>query len=273
MKLFKNRLLMATLAAFLAVNFMACQRDKLPAPPKESPQAAKIKRLFKNMPKLVITDPKTGKQLRIADGGFSFANPPSTNFSDPNTGVVWTNSETGGTLYVTGNAFGNNSGGGSVGAGSYTYPINYAFCFQADNDFWGTDLFEGWGRNFDGVSGVIGISGDLSPENLEGGEDIEDILNGFAYYLVYDSRAQGNYRIINWFDELEDPDDLEGQGFAMIIDFKNEKLFFSKSGQLNVSGGNMTFTGTYLQIDASMFEDDDDPTFREVSGFGTMGCE
>jgi hypothetical protein len=90
--------------------------------------------------------------------------------------------------------------------------------------------------------------------------------------MVYDKQAQGSYNIINWFDDLEDPADLEGEGFAYIIDFRNEKLFFSKSGQLNVSGGQMTFTGKYLEISASLFEDEDNPTFREVSGFGTMGC-
>tara|TARA_B100000768_G_C11240827_1_gene359452 strand:- start:248 stop:433 length:186 start_codon:yes stop_codon:yes gene_type:complete len=59
--------------------------------------------------------------------------------------------------------------------------------------------------------------------------------------------------------------------------FENFDVYFSLDGNINVSGGEMTFTGSYfslLNLFGSFFDDDYDALEAEVvDGFGTMGCE
>lgn len=167
--------------------------------------------------------------------------------------------------------------GGTVVAGSSALTMDYTFCFTAEMDAVGLDLF-GFGGNFDGVSSVVGISGDfeaLANDELGEEPEFEDFFHGFAMYIVYDNAAQGTYDVLNWFEDLESEfDDLEDNSFSFVIDFVNPSIYFSSDGSLTVSGGSMNFNGEYLAITDFVFEFEDDfePEFSYVFGYGEMGC-
>ncbi len=209
---------------------------------------------------------------------FSFATPnDGWNFS--NSDVAWEAAEGGGgILFIPFTSFGENAGSGNVIAGGSALDIDYAFCFSASDEALGLDLFDFVG-DLTGVSVVLGISGNFEAlMNDEIGEDADftDFFHGFAMYVVYADTAQGSYEVLNWLDDLEsEPDDLADQAFSFVIDFVNPGLYLSSDGNMNVEGGSMYFDGEYLAITDFVFEFEDDyePEFSYVSGYGEMGCD
>jgi hypothetical protein len=209
---------------------------------------------------------------------FSFATPnEGWNFS--NDEVAWVPAEGGGgILFIPFSSFGENAGSGNVIAGSSALDIDYAFCFSASDEALGLDLFD-FGGDFTGVSLVLGISGDFEAlMNDEIGEDAEftDFFHGFAMYVVYSDTAQGEYEVLNWLSDLEDdPDNLPDHAFSYVLDFINLGLYLSSDGSMNVDGGTMYFDGEYLAITEFLFEFEEEyePEFSYVSGYGEMGCD
>lgn len=241
-----------------------------PAPSKEQELAA-IKKVLSKVPKLVITKPEKGKGgLRIGSDGYSFVDPGpgGFNFSSPS-GYVWNNSS--GTLYVAASSFGANSGGnGTIQLGSTTWPITHTFCFAAEEDFFGAGIF-GDESLYDGVAGVIGINGDFN-RLMEGGDDMSEFVKVIAMYFVYAKRASGNYPIVNFLDleEENNPQNtVRNKGFALAFDYKNKRIYISKEGRLQVSGGSMNFTGKYYEADLEL----EDDMLKIVNGLGVMGCQ
>jgi hypothetical protein len=226
------------------------------------------------MDKWIVVDPYDAKN-------FSFSDPNSSwNFSNSDEVYFAPAPQGGGILFVGPGAFSNNTGG-TVVAGNSSLNIEYTFCFSASDEALNLDL--GLGSDFDGVSMVLGIAGDfeaLTTGEFDEDEDIFDIFQGIAAYIVYDNEASGSYPVLNWFDDLEEdePDDLEGNSFAYVFAFQDPGgIYFSKSGNLNVSGGQISFEGVYFGIAGDIFgdwfdDDDVDFEFVEVDGFGTMGC-
>lgn len=234
------------------------------------------------MDKIITFDPKSETK------NFSFATPnDSWNYSD-NSDTEWVPaSGGGGTLFVGPGSFGGNAAGGLVVAGNTTLNINNTMCFSASDEALGLDIGGFGGPEFDGISGVIGISGDfeaLMNEDFSGGDmDIFEYFYGLAFYIVYDNEASGGYDILNWLDDVDgDVDDFGGNGFAWVYSFGSQswEIYFSHSGELNVSGGTMNFNGSYygiqLNVDNIYNSDDDgdllDFDFVEVDGYGAMGC-
>jgi hypothetical protein len=90
-------------------------------------------------------------------------------------------------------------------------------------------------------------------------------------YFVYAKRASGNYPIVNFIDYADEDDDLttvlRNKGFALALDFKNKKIYLSKEGSLQVTGGNMNFTGKYFEADMK-----NENNYKVVNGLGVMGC-
>jgi hypothetical protein len=211
---------------------------------------------------------------------FSFSSPnPGWNFSSTEQVYFSPAPQGGGILYLGPGSFGANTGG-TVVAGNTSLDINYTFCFSASDEALGFDFGIG-GPDFDGLSVVLGIAGDfeaLTTGEFEEDEDPFDYFQGFAVYIVYDNEASGSYPILNWFEDLEEEsDDLEGNSFAYVLAFADPAgLYFSKSGNLNVSGGSIGFEGVYWGITGNLFDDwfDDDNNieFVEVDGYGQMGC-
>lgn len=233
------------------------------------------------MNKIITVDPKSEQK------SFSFSDPnPGWNFSDASETYWAPAPQGGGILFIGSGSFGTNSGGGTVVAGQNSLNIASTFCFSASEEALGLDIGGFGGPDFDGISGVIGIAGDL--EALSTGEfdeesNIFDYFQGMAYYVVYDNEASGNYDILNWFDNLaEEPDDLGGNGFSWVYSFSESEwaLYFSQNGSLNVSGGSMNFEGNYfgliLDIDDIFSENGGDIVDLEFVqnqfGIGQMGC-
>lgn len=241
-------------------------------------QQRKVEQLVSNMPDIGVLseDRSTLYRFNLNTREFSFGAPnDGWNFSTNDGPVFIPAEEGGGILIIPAFSFGGNTGG-TVVAGSSALDINYTFCFSASDEALGLDLFD-YGGTFDGISMVLGIAGDfdaLIEGDVDEDSDFTDFFQGYAFYFVYDNEAQGTYSILNWFDDLEeDLDDLEGHGFSYVIDFVNFNLYFSSEGTLNVSGGEMSFTGEYFGI-LELLEslDDEDVDFDFVPGFGTMGC-
>lgn len=270
-------------AAMVALFFIGCAKENVSenrsyyAKPQKSVKE-KVQDLADRLPEVAFYDEKADRIIRIdpETREFSFATPnPGWNFSNGG-GVTYV--EDAGILIIPVVSFGANTGG-TVVAGSSSLDINYAFCFSASDEALGLDLFD-FGGDFTGISAVIGIGGDF--EALADGtyEDEEDgfgtFFTGLAAYFVYDNEASGSYNILNWLEEIDtDTDDLANKGFSYVVDFQQFNLYFSANGSLNVSGGEMSFSGEYLgfaELFDSLDDDDDEFSYALVPGFGTMGC-
>ncbi|OFY64548.1 MAG: hypothetical protein A3H98_01110 [Bacteroidetes bacterium RIFCSPLOWO2_02_FULL_36_8] len=256
----------------------------------------KAQRALNRINKIKIVDTGNKKVLGTAnlrDGGFSFAEPnEGFNFSSSE-GVEFVESPNGGgILYVSANAFGSVSGGGTVIAGKTSLNINYTFCFSASDEAMGLNMF-GSDSMFSGVSVVLGISGDFK-KLLEGNTSAGDtssgdssakenpfeFFNGMAVYIVYAERASGSYDVLNWAESAQDmennTDKLADKGLSVVVDFRAPAFSLSSKGKLNVSGGNIGFNGEYLQFSfesgQGLDDIDEDVKFKKVAGFGSMGC-
>lgn len=239
-------------------------------------------RIVANLPEIGIVseDRSTVYKFNLNTREFSFSDPnPGWNFSNSDEVVFYPYNDGGGILFIGAGSIGANTGG-TVVAGETALDVNYTFCFSASDEALGLDLFDLGGDSFDGVSVVLGIAGDfeaLAEGEVEEDATFEDFFQGFAMYIVYDNEASGSYEILNWIEDLdEDPDQLEGHGFAYVLDFVDFNIYLSSSGDLNVSGGQISFSGEYLGL-LDLFlefteEGEDEPEFAIVSGFGTMGC-
>ena len=254
---------------------------------KDKHTQAKMQEMAKNLPDLAFYNSTMDKVITISAGqekmGFSFSDPvDGWNFGS-SSNITFTQNQNGGSVIFIGSptSGGGGNAGGTVVAGNTTLDIAYSFCFTVDEEALGVD-FTGLDTDLDGVSGVIGISGDfdaLLNGDIDEDADVTDYFYGYAMYYVYDDEANGSYDILNWFDDVnEDPDDLADHGFSFVFDFQEFDIYFSSEGSMNVSGGDMSFNGSYFGL-IGFFEaliDGDDPSdasFQEVEGFGQMGCD
>lgn len=270
--------------ALVAVLFSSCGKEELTnrkyyAPASEQTPKQRFEALMAEMPEFALWDERTEQIVRINMNTreFSFSDPnPDWNFSNSSGPQFVSHPEGGGILIIPAFSFGGNSGG-TVVAGSSSLDINYTFCFSASDEALGLDLFD-FGGDFTGVSIVLGIAGDfeaLVDGSAEEGDEFNSFFQGLAMYVVYDNEASGNYEILNWLEDIDgDPDDFVNQGFSYVVDFQNFNLYFSANGDLNVSGGEMSFSGEYLGF-LELFESldgEDEFDYALVPGFGTMGC-
>ncbi len=217
---------------------------------------------------LIFSDP---------DEGFSFDDP------DGNNAMVF--SDASGDYLVISAGFGvaGQGGGGSVVAGSTALDIDFTICLSADAVADG----DGFGSLFGGDTGwsnfsaVFGIAGDF--EGLANADTESDnfnpfeFLDGFAEYFVFSDNVGGSHEVFDWMNA--DANNLDDLASSFVMDFHNFNLYFASSGTINVSGGQMYFSGNYLSIE-DLFESflsddglgDNEVTVNEVAGFGVMGC-
>ncbi|MCS6824347.1 MAG: hypothetical protein NZ529_08635 [Cytophagaceae bacterium] len=276
----------------LAIMLMtSCKKEKDVAPGRKSKTLSKeekVEQLLKKIPELRIVGGK-GKQLRInlRTGEYSFANPdPGYTFSTSDGVYEYVESSDGSYIAVKASAFSESGGGGTVVAGSTNLSINYTLCLSAkdSSNESGLDLF---GMGFEGVSMIIGISGDLQKwaEEMQNNEEepdedfFETYFRGYALYIVYDSPASGSYEVVNWLENIDTVEDepdsrsLKDKGFAYVIDFVKKHFYLSSKGLLNVNGGSIGFSGKYFSVDVSDENEELSPEdIEEVDGFGTMNC-
>lgn len=281
-----------TAIAVSAFVFTACQKENLatgnPVAGKKVAlseiQKRNVESLAQSIPTVRLWDQANNRFMDIdifnrkVTRDWTFAN-PTEGYTYAGTST-WSNADGSQmvVLTISGTSSGS-GGGGTVVAGNSALDIDYAFCFNIDVEAVGIDLFSGLGGEFDGVAGVVGIAGDFEAlANNELGEDpdFEDFFQGFAEYIVYDDYADGNYEVLNWFDDLDgEPDDLEGNAFSFVIDFQNFGIYFSSGGSIDVSGSSMNFNGEYLALGDFLLdlgEEEGEPDVTEVYGYGEMGC-
>jgi len=247
------------------------------------PMISKIKTVIGNLPHFKAANSaginrKDGGTM-TTQGGWDFSNPGNGySYSSPNGISYSSNSNT----FMVATTSGGNAGG-TVVAGASALDMNYTFCFSIDDQVNGLSAF-GTGAPSTGVSGVIGISGDFS--KLSGSAtDFSDVFKGLAYYIVYDGKASGSYDVIDWNDpklqsnlnNTSGNSPVNKKCFAILIDFKNLRMYLSSSGKINVGGGTMDFNGEYLEVsgykvDSNGNYDLSNLTYKTVPGFGAMGC-
>jgi hypothetical protein len=229
---------------------------------------------------LDLSNAKNGFNWTSADASFSFSGPSGTyQFVQGPDGSFYQ-------VVTPGSSGGGGGAGGVVTAGDVTLAVNYVFCFNSGDDFFGLDLFD-VGSGFTGFSGLVGIAGNFEELAMMSESEIEDldpfeIFQGFVAYYVFDGTPDGDYEIIDFFNAEGETDDfLEGKGIAFLISFQDGGgIFFSSEGTLTFSGGSVGFEGMYLGLTDFLigFGDggentEEDADYVEVEGFGTLNCQ
>jgi hypothetical protein len=295
MKIAKATGVAALSMALIAGTFSSCTKEDAAGPIKPKPAKTitdphvkqNVTEMSKRLPAVGIYNRTMDKVLVFQaknDGSRSFsfttASTSGINYATSNGGQwVWT--EQGGMAVITEPQAGLGGGGGTVAAGNTTLNIDFAVCFASnDSSALGQGMF---GPDMGEVAGVIGISGDIQAlqngDFSDGESDPFQYFHGFAYYFVYaDQLSNESYDVLNWVDDLDQPEeDLEDYSFAFVISFQGEGgIYLSKDGGITVNDGTMEFNGNYYGVEGvGFFEDneDSDPSFVEVSGFGAMGCQ
>lgn len=283
MKLFVKHIFLVLFSTVLIIGINSCSEgEDSPSPNGQEESFEKDQlgkravEVLKALPEIRISQGPEGKNRNTdKNDGFNFGDPPEGfDFSDPQ-GTAYATED--GIVIVTTPGFGSNTGGGVITAGSSSYDISQTFCLSSEEEdemASGISSIAG-ATDFEGVSLILGVSGDLDMASIDTTQ-LFGGLEAIVLYVVFDSEAQGSYDVINFFDLEELGDEPEGVAFAYIIDIENSRIYISSDGELNVSGGSISFSGEYLQLD---FEDDaffDDiiqpEQLKFVSGAGTLGC-
>lgn len=260
------------------LTYTSCKKEETGGRPDRKEltagQKQKILDAINAIPAIKVKAGKYGFTLpkTLKDGGFNFSESSSGNDFATSSNIEWVETSEGNYMVVsTDNT--NANAGGMVVAGSTTLDINMAICVssaaEGDNFFSFGDVDSSYG--FSMVLGIAGdfealLSGDVDPD-----ADITEYIYGFAMYIVFEDQASGSYEIIDF--TAPDLEDFEGKGISMIIDFRGAKVYISSDGNLTVGTNTISFNGNYFmgawETDSTSTED---PSYDEVSGFGTMGC-
>jgi hypothetical protein len=279
--------LLGVLALFLIIGVWSCDsdQDESQITPGESASAKKerilkaIPEIVRNLPQIMILNENEGKvkDMTNKDIDWDFSNPSGPTYTSSSSNVYATSQ---GVVIISTPGFGSNSGGGVITAGSTTFDITATFCLSAGEEGEGSELGSIFSDGADGVSLVIGISGDFDPSSMDSTSMFGGI-KGIAIYVVFDDEANGEYEVLNFFENALSSDttgsnSLEGSALAYILDLEGGSLYFSSDGTLSVSGGSINFDGEYIKIDFDAedgFGDFEEPdNFETVSGAGAMGC-
>lgn len=131
------------------------------------------------------------------------------------------------------------------------------------------------GLPFTGISIVMGLDADFSLLQNASSTNFGNYFRGLAYYLVYASPANGSYEVIDWTNLTGlFPNEL---AFAMVFSFDMQNNFgafyFSQDGDLNVSGGDISFNGNYWGIEMIFDNINPNLSYGTYPGSGTMGCQ
>jgi hypothetical protein len=274
----KNSVVFAGLFALL---IMACDKSEIVNVDKQEKavlteeQYQKLEKALQTMP--LIIKVKDEKNNRFVDfdvrertvafnKAWSFANPQSNTIYAQNGGLV---------IYVSSSIFnfGSSSKTHTVTAGSTSLKVK-TICVAVDASAYAALFQSQTGQlPIKGISVVMGLDADFSLLQNASSANFGDYFHGLAYYLVYDSPANGSYNVFDWTGNstLSSLD-----GYAMVFAFKKNNFggfYFSKDGKLNVSGANMTFNGNYWGIETNFSSISPNLTYNTYSGSGTMGCE
>ena len=199
---------------------------------------------------------------------WSFANPqPNTIYASGGGFVIYLSSSSASWGYGTPTH--------TVNAGSTTLQVQ-TICLAVDASAYAA-MFAGQTGQlpYTGISVVMGLDADFSLLANSSSTNFGNYFSGLAYYLVYDSPASGSYNAIDWTNLTTlFPNQ---QGFAMVFSFDTQNNFgafyFSKDGQFNVSGGDISFNGNYWGIEIDFMNINPNLSYNTYAGSGTMGCQ
>lgn len=197
----------------------------------------------------------------------------SWSFANPTINTIY--GQAGGlTVYVSSNSVGWGSGAPthSITAGNTTLNVQ-TLCLAVDASAYAA-MFAGATGTLpsDGISVVMGLDADFSLLANSSSSNFGNFFKGLAYYLVYDFNATGSYPAIDWTNLSTFPN---SEAFAMVFSFGNANnggFYFSKNGNMNVSGGDMTYSGDYWGIEANYSTLSPTLNYNTYPGSGTMGC-
>jgi hypothetical protein len=196
---------------------------------------------------------------------WSFANPqPNTIYAQGSGLVVYVSSSTFG--------FGSSNSTSTITAGNTSLNVQ-TLCLAVDASAYAA-MFQAQSGQLpiSGISVVMGLDVDWALLQNASSANFGNFFHGLAYYLVYDFPASGSYNVIDWTG-ANGITSLDG--FAMVFSFgqnNNGSFYFSKTGTLNVNGGDMTYNGDYWGIEGLFNTINNGLTFQTYSGSGTMGC-
>ena len=267
-------------AAFLFTFLMGCNKNKLVQKinndkfitNKES--KSKIENALKSMPLIVkIKDEANNRFIDFdvrnktvsINKTWSFANPqPNTIYAQGSGLVVYVSSSTFG--------FGSSNSTSTITAGNTSLNVQ-TLCLAVDASAYAA-MFQAQSGQLpiSGISVVMGLDVDWALLQNASTANFGNYFHGLAYYLVYDFPASGSYNVIDWTG-ANGITSLDG--FAMVFSFgqnNNGSFYFSKTGTLNVNGGDMTYNGDYWGIEGLFNTINNGLTFQTYSGSGTMGC-
>jgi hypothetical protein len=267
-------------AAFLFTFLMGCNKNKFVQKidndtfitNKES--KSKIEDALKTMPLIVkIKDEANNRFIDFdvrnktvsINKTWSFANPqPNTIYAQGSGLVVYVSSSTFG--------FGSSNSTSTITAGNTSLNVQ-TLCLAVDASAYAA-MFQAQSGQLpiSGISVVMGLDVDWALLQNASSANFGNYFHGLAYYLVYDFPASGSYNVIDWTG-ANGITSLDG--FAMVFSFgqnNNGSFYFSKTGTLNVNGGDMTYNGDYWGIEGLFNTINNGLTFQTYSGSGTMGC-
>jgi len=267
-------------AAFLFTFLMGCNKNKVVQKidndtfitNKES--KSKIEDALKTMPLIVkIKDEANNRFIDFdvrnktvsINKTWSFANPqPNTIYAQGSGLVVYVSSSTFG--------FGSSNSTSTITAGNTSLNVQ-TLCLAVDASAYAAMFQTQSGQlPISGISVVMGLDVDWALLQNASSANFGNFFHGLAYYLVYDFPASGSYNVIDWTG-ANGITSLDG--FAMVFSFgqnNNGSFYFSKTGTLNVNGGDMTYNGDYWGIEGLFNTINNGLTFQTYSGSGTMGC-
>ena len=196
---------------------------------------------------------------------WSFANPTPNTIYGQGGGIV---------VYVSSSGLGWGYGTPThtVTAGNTTLTVQ-TLCLAIDASAYAAMFASQVGSlPIDGISIVMGLDADFSLLANSNNTNFANYFHGLAYYLVYDFNASGSYTVIDWTTMTTLPSTI---AFAMMFSFEvnnSGAFYFSNDGNINVSGGDMTFNGNYWGIEMDFTNLSQSLTFGTYPGSGTMGC-
>ena len=248
-------------------------------PQEEISQTAvsNLKKMLNELPMIIrVRDEKNKRFVDFDIRNKTISILKSWSFSNPTPNTVYA-SANGFVIYVSDipSSWGFGSGSQTITAGSTTLQVQ-TICLAVDglsNQF---SSQVGAGAFPDEVALVLGLDADFSMIANADNLCFSDFFMGIAFSEVFSNDiANASYPVIDW--EIEDWIDITNKSFAFVMSFSDcndGNFYFSNDGNINISGGDMTFDGNYFGIEGFSFDELNSVWIGQdnFQGSGTMGC-
>ncbi len=256
------------LAVGLGLVVVSCSKKESEPQPANNqvPNRATIIKTLKNL-KFSFTEPGSGNyNYNSSTNMFTYVEPNTGNtYTEPGTGFKYNGVD----VQVYGNV---SKGGGSFEVDGKSITLDYVICVSGE----GEGAFGAKGEA--GSSMLIGISGKFDASN-EANNKIDYLV--VAY--VNEEKANGKYEVL--FEQMLSESNAEKFAFFYVADLSKvdsmedfdenpkAKLYFSMSGSLTVSNGNVGLNDIKMAEILQGSDGEEDALGKEVSAGGDLTCE